>query len=134
MKYASALCLFGISAFAQIAFGQTQDGQPPEAAACAALKHKGDPGAAACYDRLTRSNNPAVMAEGLWAAGNFKAANEAFRAASKLREKDPAPRTRWGRMYLDHWQKADAADLFQEALKKDQIFYFQLQIYLLKMF
>ncbi len=49
--------------------------------------------------------------------GDFRSANDAFRAATKLRDKDPAPRVRWGRMYLDHWQASEAQDLFQEAIK-----------------
>src|SRR5579864_9713805 len=74
---------------------------------CEALRHHGDPGARACYQRLTRATDPTVQAEGFWGIGDFRAANDAFRAASKLRAKDPAPRVRWGRMYLDHWQAQD---------------------------
>jgi tetratricopeptide (TPR) repeat protein len=91
--------------------------QPAEARQCFTLKHKGDPDTRACFQRLTRSNDPAVQAEGFWGLGDFRSANDAFRAAVKLREKDPAPRARWGRMYLEHWQPADAADLFGEALE-----------------
>jgi tetratricopeptide (TPR) repeat protein len=90
---------------------------PSEALQCEALRHKGDPGTEACYQRLTRALDPSVQAEGFWGVGDFRAANDAFRAAVKLHENDPAPRTRWGRMYLDHWQPADAKDLFGEALK-----------------
>jgi len=118
MKYVAALGLLAMGAFAQFGFAQSSnDGQPAESALCAALRHKGDAGAAACYERLIRSNNPAVVAEGLWGMGNFRGANDAFRLAVKMRDKDPAPRTRWGRMYLDHWQRSDAADLFKEALE-----------------
>jgi len=84
--------------------------------ACAALKHRGDPNTRACYQRLTRSADPAVQAEGYWVLGDFKAANDAFRAAVKLRPKDGTARVRWGRMYFDHYQAADAGDLFKEAL------------------
>jgi tetratricopeptide (TPR) repeat protein len=84
---------------------------------CDALRHHGNPGARECYQRLTRATDPAVQAEGFWGIGDFRAANDAFRAATKQRAKDPAPRVRWGRMYLDHWQAADASDLFGEALK-----------------
>ena len=94
---------------------------PPDALQCEALRHKGDPSTRACYQRLTRSVDPAVQAEGLWGVGDYKAANDAFRAAVKLRDKDPAPRVRWGRMYLDHWQASEAQDLFKEAaeIKED---------------
>jgi tetratricopeptide (TPR) repeat protein len=94
---------------------------PAEVLPCEALRHKGDPAAKACYQKLTRALDPAVQAEGFWGIGDYRSANDAFRAATKLREKDPAPRVRWGRMYLDHWQAPDAKDLFTEAamLKED---------------
>jgi len=90
---------------------------PSDALPCEALRHKGDPNVRACYQRLTRSADPAVQAEGLWGVGDYKAANDSFRAAVKLRAKDPAPRVRWGRMYLEHWQASEAQDLFEEAVK-----------------
>ena len=89
---------------------------PSEALQCEALRHKGDPNVRACYQRLTRALDPAVQAEGFWGMGDYKSANDAFRAATKLRDKDPAPRARWGRMYLEHWQASEAQDLFQEAI------------------
>ncbi len=91
--------------------------QPAAAQACFAMKHKGDPGTKACFQNLTRSADPAVQAEGFWGVGDYRSANDLFRAVVKVRDKDPAVRTRWGRMYLEHWQRADAADLFKEALK-----------------
>ena len=84
--------------------------------ACEALKHHGDANANACYQKLTRAADPAVQAEGFWALGDFKNANDAFRAANKARPKDANVRVRWGRMYLDHYQAPDAQDLFNEAL------------------
>ena len=90
---------------------------PKEALQCEALRHKGDPSNRDCYQRLTRSSDPAIAAEGFWGIGDFKSANDSFRAAVKLRDADPAPRVRWGRMYLDHWQASEARDLFGEAIK-----------------
>ena len=90
---------------------------PADALACEALRHKGDANASACYQRLTRALDPAVQAEGFWGLGDYRSANDAFRAAVKLRDKDPAPRVRWGRMYLDHWQASEAQGLFEEAVK-----------------
>jgi tetratricopeptide (TPR) repeat protein len=113
MKFAAALVGF----LAALPLSAQAPATPAAVLPCEALRHHGDPGARACYQRLTRSTDPAVQAEGLWGVGDFRAANDAFRAASKLRPKDPAPRVRWGRMYLDHWQAQDASDLFGEALK-----------------
>jgi tetratricopeptide (TPR) repeat protein len=90
---------------------------PKEALQCEALRHKGDPANRDCYQRLTRSSDPALQAEGFWGMGDFRSANDSFRAAVKLRDADPAPRVRWGRMYLDHWQASEASGLFGEALK-----------------
>ncbi len=90
---------------------------PAAALQCEALRHHGDPGTRACYQKLTRATDPAVQAEGFWGVGDYKSANDAFRAATKQRPKDPGSRVRWGRMYLDHWQASDARDLFGEALK-----------------
>jgi cellulose synthase operon protein C len=90
---------------------------PKEALPCEALRHKGDPASRDCYQKLTRSSDPAVQAEGFWGIGDYKSANDSFRAAVKLRASDPAPRVRWGRMYLDHWQPSEASGLFGEALK-----------------
>ena len=94
--------------------------QTGEAAHCAELRHHGDPGTKACYQSLTRSREPGVQAEGFWGLRDFQGANDAFRAAIKLHDKDPNLRVRWGRMYLEHWQPGDAGDLFQEALNIDK--------------
>src|SRR6202042_3047582 len=90
--------------------------QTADLAHCMALRHHGDPGTQACYQSLTRSRDPGVQAEGFWGLRDYKAANDAFRAAVKAQPKDPNLRVRWGRMYLEHWQPADAEDLFGEAL------------------
>jgi len=111
MKRLLSLLLLSLPALAQA------PATPADALACEALRHKGDPNARACYQRLTRALDPAVQAEGFWGMGDYRSANDAFRAALKLRDKDPAPRVRWGRMYLDHWQPGEAQDLFREAIK-----------------
>jgi tetratricopeptide (TPR) repeat protein len=90
--------------------------QTTDLAQCQALRHHGDPDTRACFQRLTRVADPVLQAEGFWGMGDYKTANDAFRAAIKLHDKDPNLRVRWGRMYLEHWQPGDASDLFQEAL------------------
>jgi cellulose synthase operon protein C len=103
--------LVALPAFAQI---------PAAAEACEKLRHHGDPALPACYEKLTKSPDRAVQAEGLWGLRNFKAANDAFRDAVHARPKDPAPLVRWGYLYLDHWQAGIAQDCFADALKLNE--------------
>jgi tetratricopeptide (TPR) repeat protein len=60
-------------------------------------------------------------AEALWMAGNYQAANDAFRALVAAHPGNPDYKVRWGRLYLERFQPEDAALLFAEALaiKKD---------------
>src|SRR5579863_9279755 len=100
------------------AIAQTQ----ADVAQCANLRKHGDPGSTACYQRLTRSSDPAVRAEGFWAQRNYQDANNAFRDALKAHDKDVNIRVRWGLMYLEHKGPMDAATaegLFEEALGID---------------
>ncbi len=94
--------------------------QGPEAAKCWNLKNHGDAGATACFQKLTGSPDAATQAEGYWGLKDYQNANNAFKAISKIREKDAKLKIRWGLMFLEHWQPADAADLFSEALEIDK--------------
>lgn len=93
---------------------------PPAAEACEKLRQHGDPVATVCYEKLTRSTDRAVQAEGYWGLRNYKAANDLFRDAVKAKPKDPALLVRWGYLYLDHWQPAIASDCFSDAVKLDE--------------
>src|ERR1700689_2048379 len=84
------------------------------------MRLHGNPGTTACYEKLTRSPDLAVAAEGYWGIRNYKSANDMFRDAVKIRPQDPALRVRWGYLYLDHWQPNMAGDLFSEALVIDE--------------
>ncbi|MGA3204458.1 MAG: hypothetical protein ABSF12_18355, partial [Bryobacteraceae bacterium] len=90
---------------------------PPAAEACAKLRQHGDSSALVCYEKLTRSSELAVQAEGYWGLRNYKQANDLFRDAVAAKPKDPALRVRWGYLYLDHWQPAIASDCFTEAVE-----------------
>ncbi len=92
---------------------------PPAAEACAKLREHGDPAATACYEKLTHSGDKAVAAEGYWGIRDYKTANNLFRDLVTARPKDPAPRVRWGYLYLDHWQPSIASDCFSEAVQLD---------------
>lgn len=70
-----------------------------------------------CFARVALSTDPYLRAEGLWGAGDFRAANDAFRAAVERSPNNPDYRVRWGSMYLERYQPGDAARLFEEALE-----------------
>jgi len=73
-----------------------------------------------CYSALVRDSSPYVRAEGYWGLGRYNEANDQFRLAVEAEPENPAYRVAWGRMFLEHYQKADAAGLFQEALELDK--------------
>ena len=83
------------------------------------MRHHGDPDAKNCYQRLIKSTDPAVRAEGYWGIGDFKEAGEEFIVAVKQRPKDAKTWTRRGRMFLERWQPADASDWFNNAIEAD---------------
>ncbi|MBI4909447.1 MAG: tetratricopeptide repeat protein [Acidobacteria bacterium] len=89
---------------------------------CEAHKHHGRLAETQrCYQQLSNSRDLLQRAEGLWGLGLTQDANNAFRAAAAANPKSPEIKIRWGRFFLERWQKEDAAALFEEAmeLKKD---------------
>lgn len=73
--------------------------------------------AGACFQALTRSPLPLLRAEGFWGLGRFSDANDQFRVAEKTDPKNVDVKVRWGRMFEERYQPADAAKLFEEALE-----------------
>jgi cellulose synthase operon protein C len=74
--------------------------------------------ARACFQSLMRSTRDALtQAESAWALGDLRGANELFRQAVAASDSAVLPRVRWGRMFQDAGQTADAMRLFQEALQ-----------------
>ena len=59
------------------------------------------------------------QAESLWKQHRYFEANDAFRALVNGHPRNAEYRVRWGRLFLERFQPADAAQLFQEALKID---------------
>jgi len=86
---------------------------------CAKLRLHGDAGADACYQKLTRSNDPGVQAEGYWGIRDYKAANDMFRDAVKQKPKDASLRDRWGFLFLERYNPPEANTLFAEATAID---------------
>ena len=75
--------------------------------------------AARCHRSLLLDPSPRVQAEALWGLGDWAAANRAFRAAVAEAPSDADVRARWGRLYLEAHQDADAEALFRGALTID---------------
>ena len=96
-------------------------------AACDALEWRGDAGADNCYEALLASPAPtAVRAEAAWALGDLHAANRLFQSASKASPDNAAILTRWGDLYADSHQDAEAMDIYREALAADAQYPFAL--------
>lgn len=95
----------------------------PRVEECRLQELRGKRGEArACFQKLTALQDPYLRAEGHYGLGNFKVANEEFRAAETRNPKDPNVKARWGRMLLEPFNKnfKDAGELFQEALAIDK--------------
>lgn len=84
---------------------------------CRALRRHGqvEP-ARRCYVQLVANPDPAVRAEGYWGLGQYEDANQQFRLAAARNPRSADVRVRWGRLFLERFNKEDAAKLFQEAL------------------
>ncbi len=93
-------------------------------ARCQTLRQHGESGERACWDGLTRSGDPAVRAEGLWANKDYKGALDAFDAAVAGRPTDANVRVRFGMMLFEapmgKSQVGIGEEQFQDALQIDQ--------------
>ena len=88
---------------------------------CFKLKRRGQTAeATSCYVALTTSKDPYLRAEGHWGLKNYNDSNEQFKQAMKQHPQDPHVRVRWGRLFLERFNKAEAATLFEEALGLDK--------------
>ena len=75
----------------------------------------------ACYLELLNRNSPlGVQAEAWWGVGDFKQANEVFRAAVAAEPENPDLRVRWGYLFLETYNPGEAFKLFEEALGIDE--------------
>jgi tetratricopeptide (TPR) repeat protein len=82
-------------------------------------KHGREVEARECFSGLAGSANAEASAEGEWGLGRYEEANARFRQALKEHPESAQIRVRWGRLLLERFNRADAAQLFQEALEKD---------------
>jgi tetratricopeptide (TPR) repeat protein len=85
---------------------------------CRKHRHSGRlPEAARCFNELTYSRDPYLRAEGFWGIGQHQSANNEFRSAAAQNPKNADYKVRWGRLFYERWNKAEAGTLFQEALE-----------------
>ncbi len=76
--------------------------------------------AQACFAELAQSANPWHRAEAAWAAGNFEGAKNLFEQALRASPANNDIRVRYGRLFMDRFNKGEAQKLFAEALKADE--------------
>lgn len=76
--------------------------------------------AKACYTRLTASPRPYLRAEGYRGIEDFKSANDQYKLAVAAEPKNAEYRVRWGRLFLERFNKAEAGNLFNEAIAIDK--------------
>ena len=88
---------------------------------CHLLRHRGKKAEArACYQELTLSREAHLRAEGLWGLERFQDASNQFKLAVENAPKNAQIRVRWGRLFLDRFNKQEAANLFGEALQIEE--------------
>ena len=80
-----------------------------------------------CYEAVLASGaDDEIRAEAAWALDDLHAANRLFQSASKRKPGDPAVLTRWGDLYADTHQDAEAMDIYREALAADSQYAFAM--------
>ena len=80
-----------------------------------------------CYADLLRSSSLlAVKAEAAWALKDLQTANSWFQQAMRENPDDVATRVRWGDLYADSHQDAEAMNIYREALERDESHAFAL--------
>jgi len=73
-----------------------------------------------CYANLLHSGTSlAVRAEAAWALKDLQAANSWFQQAMRENPDDVATRVRWGDLYADSHQDAEAMDIYREVIERD---------------
>ena len=101
--------------------GDERGARDPVLARCDTHHDKGRPlEARGCYGQVLRAAGPPARAEAHWMLGDLKAANDEFREAVRLEPENPDLRVRWGYLYIESHQEAEAAQLFEEALEIDE--------------
>src|SRR3954454_19268689 len=83
-------------------------------------KHGAGAEAQNCFKSLAGSADAYARAEGYWGLEQWDQANQQFRLATQSADSKPLYKVRWGMLLHERFNDSDAADLFREALAKDQ--------------
>ena len=86
---------------------------------CRDLEFEDGDAAKPCFEALLAEDDPAIRAEAAWALDDVPAANALFRAALRAAPERMELRVRWGELFLDAQNPAEAQRLFAEALGQD---------------
>jgi cellulose synthase operon protein C len=87
---------------------------------CRALRHHGKvKEAQVCFAGLASSTDSFLRAEGNWGLDRYDEANNQFRLAFKEHPNSAEVRTEWGLLFLERFNRAEAGNLFKEALTLD---------------
>lgn len=109
MKWIAAILAMGIAA-APFALGAARLDD------CRTLaRHGKSKEAQRCFAGLVQSSDAFLRAEGFWGLQRFEDANEQFRAAQREQPKSPEVDVEWGKLFLERFNRAEAANLFEEA-------------------
>jgi tetratricopeptide (TPR) repeat protein len=92
-----------------------------ELLACDSLHWRGQVSEAdTCYRNiLGGAAPPGIQAEAAWALNDLQLANNLFREASSIDPDDAVTRVRWGDLFADSHQDAEAMKIYTEALELD---------------
>ena len=98
----------------------------PDLIACDRLYWRGETAeSTVCYKRLLQSRAPLpIKAEAAWALNDLKTANRLFQQILSEQPDDVASRTRWGDLYADSHNYAEAMNIYREALGSDSSYAF----------
>jgi cellulose synthase operon protein C len=87
---------------------------------CRTLRHHGKlKEAQVCFTDLTHSSDSYLRAEGYWGLDRYEDANGQFRLAFKDHPNSAEVRTEWALLFLERFNRGEAENLFNEALKLD---------------
>jgi tetratricopeptide (TPR) repeat protein len=120
-KYAMLLGALGIMSGTAVAFEIDYDARRPEALrACDDHQYRGRrEQAIQCYTELLASSGDLhVKAESAWRIHDVRQANDFFRELIRAQPDAVYERIRWGQLYVQAHQHAQAVELFKEALER----------------